>query len=287
METQIGLALGGGGARALAHLGALIALEDAAIPIHCIAGSSMGAAIGAAKAIGADLKKIESILGCLDLNDLLQVSDSTLREVQRILGRGVMEYVRGSTWREEDAKPQELARLSEFFSLLTANKSFDDTNIPFAVVATDVETGERVILDRGKLFHAVTASAAVPGVFSPVAWGGRYLVDGGIVEKLPVKAVIEMGANAILAVDAGAQPGRRAVETRLDALLQTHRTTSQHLTWLQLENARETVEGRMVVLRPDVARITMFGFEHTEEAIQAGKDVVRAHLDQIRALVEA
>ena len=287
METQIGLALGGGGARALAHLGALIALEDAAIPIHCIAGSSMGAAIGAAKAIGADLKKIESILGCLDLNDLLQVSDSTLREVQRILGRGVMEYVRGSTWREEDAKPQELARLSEFFSLLTANKSFDDTNIPFAVVATDVETGERVILDRGKLYHAVTASAAVPGVFSPVAWGGRYLVDGGIVEKLPVKAVIEMGANAILAVDAGAQPGRRAVETRLDALLQTHRTTSQHLTWLQLENARETVEGRMVVLRPDVARITMFGFEHTEEAIQAGKDVVRAHLDQIRALVEA
>jgi len=181
MDTRIGIALGGGGARALAHLGALIALEDAGIPIHCIAGSSMGAAIGASKAIGADLKRIESVLGCLDLNDLLQVSDSTLREVQRVLGRGVMEYVRGSTWREEDAKPQDLARLYELFSLLTANKDFDDALIPFAVVATDVETGERVTLDRGKLYHAVAASAAVPGVFSPVAWEGRFLVDGGLV----------------------------------------------------------------------------------------------------------
>ena len=287
MEPRIGLALGGGGARALAHLGVLIALEEARIPICCIAGSSMGAAIGASKAIGADLKKIESLLGCLDLNDLLQVSDSTLREVQRVLGRGVMEYVRGSTWREEDAKPQDLARLYELFSLLTANKNFDDVLTPFAVVATDVETGERVTLDRGKLYHAVTASAAVPGVFSPVAWEGRFLVDGGIVEKLPVTAVIEMGATAILAVDAGAQPGRRAVETRLDALLQTQRTTSQHLTRHQLERARERVEGRIVVIRPDVAWITMFGFEHTEEAIQAGKESVQAHLDQIRELAEA
>jgi NTE family protein len=287
MDTRIGIALGGGGARALAHLGALIALEEAGIPVHCIAGSSMGAAIGASKAIGADLKRMESVLGCLDLNDLLQVSDSTLREVQRILGRGMMEYVRGSTWREEDARPQDLARLYELFSLLTANKSFEDTVIPFVVIATDVETGERVILDRGKLYHAVSASAAVPGVFSPVAWEGRFLVDGGIVEKLPVLALVEMGATALIAIDAGAQPSRRAVETRLDALLQAQRTTSQHLTRRQLETARERVGGRMVVIRPDVAAITMFGFEHTEEAIQAGKDAVRAHLDQIRTLAEA
>jgi len=286
MEMRIGLALGGGGARALAHLGALIALEDARIPIHCIAGSSMGAAIGAAKAIGADLKKIESVLGCLDLNDILQVSESTLREVQRLLGRGVMEYVRGSTWREEDAKPQDLARLYELFSLMTANKSFEDVRIPFAAVATDVETGERVILNKGKLYHAVAASAAVPGVFNPVPWNRRFLVDGGVVEKLPVTAVLEMDATAIVAIDAGAQPGRRSVETRLDALLQAQRTTSQHLTGHQLAKASQRVHGRLVVLRPDIASITMFGFEHTEEAIQAGKDVVQAHLDQIRALAE-
>ncbi|MFC2077531.1 patatin-like phospholipase family protein [Candidatus Bipolaricaulota bacterium] len=285
MSTQLGLALGGGGARGLAHLGVLIALEEAGLPIAAIAGTSMGAAMGAAKAIGADLKKIRILLSCIDLNEILQVSDSMLRELQKILGRSVVEYVRGSAWREEDARPHDLARLRELFSLLTARKSFEETKIPFAVVAADVETGERVVLREGSLADAVTASTAVPGVFSPVAHGGRFLIDGGVVEKLPIDVVVELGADVVVAVDTGA-PLSREITTCLDALLQTQRATSHHLTRMQLARAGERLDGRLIVLRPDVGWIRMFGFEHAEDAIEAGASEARAHLAEIRALFD-
>ncbi len=280
MERKIGLALGGGGARGLAHLGVLIGLEEAGIPIYAIAGTSMGAALAATKALGMDLRRLEKLLCTLNLNSMLQVSDNTLREVQRIIGRSVMEYFRGSTWKEEAASPPELARLHELFSLLTARKTFADTVVPFAVVAADVETGQRVVLREGKIGPAVTASTAVPGVFSPVAYGGRYLVDGGIVDKLPVDVAVELGANSVIAVDTGA-PLTRRVETYLEAILQAQRATSKHLTQLQLERSQERLSGRVVVLRPDVGWIRMFGFEYTEEAIQAGKASVSAHLDEL------
>lgn len=285
MGRQLGLALGGGGARGLAHLGVLIALEEAGIPISMIAGTSMGAAMGAAKAIGADLLLIAKVLASLDLNDMLQVSDSMIREVQKIIGRSMMQFVRGSAWQEEDFEPQDLARLRELFRLLTASKSFADANIPFAAVAVDLETGERVVLREGLLCEAVVASTSVPGVFSPVAYEGRLLIDGGVVDKLPADVVIDMGAEAVLAVDTGA-PLDRDVSTCLDALIQTQRVTSHHLTKLQLVCAAERIAGRLIVIQPDVGWIRMFGFEHTQDAIQAGKDAVRAQLDDIRALID-
>jgi len=286
METRIGLALGGGGARGFAHLGALLALEEAEIPCHYIAGTSMGAAIGAVKALGGNLRKLERLLLCLDLNDLLQVSDSALRELQRIIGRSMMDYVRGSLWKEEDAVPHDTARLHELFSLLTANRAFSDTQIPFAVVTTDVETGKRVVLTEGKLYDAITASTAVPGVFSPVARDGRYLIDGGIVDKLPTDVIIDMGATAAIAIDTGA-PLTREIGTPLDAVLQSQRATSQYLTTLQLERSRAQLEGRLMVIQPDVGWIRMFDFTHVDEAIQAGKDAVRARLDEIRLTILA
>ena len=284
MTRKLGLALGGGGARGLAHLGVLLALDEAGIPVSMIAGTSMGAAIGAAKAIGADLTMVRKLLETIDLNELLQVTDSTLRELQKIIGRSLMEYVRGSPWREEGASPHDLARLNELFSLLTANKRFEDTLIPFAAVAADLETGERVVLRHGRLASAISASTAVPGVFSPVARDGRYLIDGGIVEKLPIDSVTDMGGEAVLAVDTGA-PLDREIETCLDAILQAQRATSQHLTSLQLTRAREQLGGRLVVLRPDVGWIKMFGFEHTKEAIQAGEEILRARLDDVQAIL--
>lgn len=284
MTRKLGLALGGGGARGFAHLGVLLALDEAGIPVSMIAGTSMGAAIGASKAVGANLTMVRRLLETIDLNELLQVTDSTLRELQKIIGRSVMEYVRGSPWREEGAAPHDLARLNELFSLLTANKRFEDTLIPFAAVAADLQTGERVVLQDGKLASAISASTAVPGVFSPVARDGRYLIDGGIVEKLPIDAVTDMGAEAVLAVDTGA-PLDREIETCLDAILQSQRATSQHLTNLQQTRAREQLGDRLLVLRPDVGWIKMFGFEHTKEAIQAGEEVVRAHLDDVQEIL--
>ena len=284
MEQQIGLALGGGGARGLAHLGVLLALEEAGIPISLITGTSMGAAMGATRAIGADLRKIERMLGMLDLNELLQVSDSTVRELQKIIGRSMVEYVRGSAWREDEAAPHDLARLNELFSLLTARKRFDQTILPFAAVAADLESGECVVLKEGSLYRALTASTAVPGVFSPVAYGERFLIDGGVVDKLPIDVAIDMGASAVIAVDTGA-PLTREIATCLDAIIQTQRATSYQLTQLQIEVARTRLKDRLIVLTPDVGWIRMFDFCHTEEAIEAGKEVVRARLDEIKEAV--
>ncbi len=283
MDRRIGLALGGGGARGLAHLGVLIGLDEAGVPIDVIAGTSMGAALGAARAIGANLQLLAKLLATLDLNALLQVSDNTLREVQKIVRRSMVEYVRGSAWRADDASPPDLARMDELFSLFTAGKTFEQSVVPLAVVATDVETGQRVVLDRGPIYRALTASTAVPGIFSPVAYEGRFLIDGGIVDKVPVDVVIDMGASAVIAVDTGAPIARR-IETQLEAILQSQRATSKHLTQMQLEAARQRLEGRLVTLRPDVGWIRMFAFEYAEDAIQAGRASVSAHLDELLEL---
>jgi NTE family protein len=283
-RRTIGLALGGGGARGFAHLGVLIALEENNIPLHAITGTSMGAAMGAAKAIGTDLVKLKRLLSSLNLNELLQISDSTMREVQRAIGRGMVEYVRGTaSWRDQETTPENLARMYELFSLLSANKSFADVKIPLAVVAADLETGERVVLREGKLYQAVTASAAVPSVFSPVSYKGRYLIDGGVVEKVPIEVAIGMGANTVIAVDTGA-PLQRQVKTSLDVLFQSQRITSQRLTTLQLQQAHARLDGRLLLLQPDVGWITMFAFEHLVDAVEAGKEEALAHMDEIRDL---
>jgi NTE family protein len=286
MERRIGLALGGGGARGLAHLGVLIGLAEAGVPIHAIAGTSMGAALGAAYAVGANLGLLARLLAALDLNALLEVTDNALREAQKIVGRSMVEYVRGSAWRSDETLAPDLARLNELFSLMTARKTFAETRVPLAVVAADIETGQRVVLDRGPIARAVTASTAVPGVFSPVAHEGRFLIDGGIVDKVPVDVVIEMGATAAVAVDTGA-PLTRRIDTQLEAMLQSQRATSKHLTQMQLDAARRRLDGRLVVLRPDVGWIRLFAFEYAAEAVQAGQASVFAHLDELRDLVGA
>jgi NTE family protein len=282
-RQKIGIALGGGGARGFAHLGVLLALEENGIPIDIITGTSMGAGVGVAKAIGMDLGKLQRLLSCLNLNSLLQISDSTLREVQRAIGRGMVEYVRGPSWREGEPTPESLARMYELFSLLTANKSFSDVEIPFAAVAADLENGERVVLTEGKLSQAVAASAAIPGIFSPVLRDGRYLIDGGVIDKIPANVAIDMGAEVVIAVDTSA-PTTRSVNTSLDVLLQAQRITSQRLTAIQLEQARDRLDGRFLLLHPAVSGITMLAFERLPQAVQAGRDEALAHMDEIKRL---
>lgn len=282
-ERRLGVALGGGGARGFAHLGVLLALQEEKIPISAIAGTSIGAAVGACCALGMSLDKTANLLCLLDLNDLLQVSDSTIREVQRALGRGMVEFVRGCDWTDFSATGS-LGRMHELFRLLSANRAFADMKIPYAAVAAELQSGDQVILTSGKIADAATASAAVPGVFPPFPMDGRLLIDGGIVNKVPADITLELGANVVLAVDTGA-PLTREVKTSLDALFQSQRITSAHLTDMQLNDARRRINGRMLVLKPDVGWMTMFDFAHVPEAIDAGYRAARAHLEEIRDLL--
>jgi len=198
----------------------------------------------------------------------------------------MVEYVRGTSLREEKTTPERLARIRELFSLLTANKSFSDITIPFAAVAADLETGQRVVLNQGKLSQAAAASAAIPGVFHPVRYGKRFLIDGGVIDKIPASLAIEMGAESVLAIDTGA-PLASSINTSFDIFLQTYGITSRELTGLQLDAVRKQVSGRFLLLRPDVGWIKLLDFEQSAAAIQAGKEVAIAHISEIKELCVA
>ncbi len=283
-RKKVGLALGGGGARGFAHLGILMTLEEHGIPIDIITGTSMGAAVGAVKALGMDLNKLYLLLSNLNLNEMLGVSESTTREIQRAIGRGVVEYVWGMDMEETTSLPERLARMYELFSLLTAKKEFSETEIPFAVVAADLATGERVLLNRGPIYRAVAASAAVPGIFPPVRIDDRYLVDGGIIDKIPTDAAIEMGAEVVIAVDAGSPLTGKRTRTSIDVMFQSQRITSQALTELQLKESKEQLNDGLILLKPQVSEITMLSFSKFTQAVKAGREETLARLPEIREL---
>ncbi len=176
-HAQIGLALGGGGFRGLAHIGVLQVLEETGIPIDYLAGTSMGGIIAGLYAAGRsvdDLRRISHEAGILDF----ATPDPCARG---LLGHTKMQHY--------------LAELLGSDSL-----TFADLRIPTAVVAADVETGERVVLDEGPLIPALLATSAFPLIFGPVHHRGRWLVDGGIVNNLPVDVVCAMGAQRTIAV---------------------------------------------------------------------------------------
>jgi NTE family protein len=175
-NTRIGLALGGGAAKGIAHIGVLKAFEEEHIPIHCISGTSAGALIASYHAFGRPAESILSICSELNLSKLL---DFTLK--------------RGGLFSTNSIREMILRDLGDC--------QIEDANIPLAICATDIETGEQLIFRTGNLADAVCASMAVPGLFVPVEIDGRILVDGGLVENVPISPLAGMGAGIIVAVD--------------------------------------------------------------------------------------
>jgi NTE family protein len=176
---KIGLALGGGSARGLAHVGVILALEAYNIPIDIIAGTSIGSVIGSLYASGATIKQLEEVALSIKKSKTLFMLDSTFPHSGLISG-------------------DRIEKMLNQFAL--KDKTFDDLSISFAAVATDVESGAKVILNQGKVIDAVRASIAIPGIFTPVKYGDYYLVDGGVVDPVPVDVVQMMGADIIIAV---------------------------------------------------------------------------------------
>lgn len=176
---RVGLALGSGAARGWAHIGVIEALAGQGIQIDCIAGSSMGALVGAFHASGR-LRELREIACGLDLRQVLYYFlEMTFPRSGLIDGRKIADF----------------ARKSIAFSRI------EDMAIPFRAVATDVRTGEEIILDRGDAIDAVRASISIPGMFTPVSMQDRILVDGGLVNPVPVNVARAMGADTVIAVD--------------------------------------------------------------------------------------
>ncbi len=176
---KIGLALGGGSARGLAHVGVILALEAYHIPIDIIAGTSIGSVIGGLYASGATIRQLEEVALSIKKSKTLFMIDPVFPHSGLISG-------------------DRIEKMLNQFAL--KDKTFDDLSIPFAAVATEIENGAEVIINQGKLIDAVRASISIPGIFTPVKYQDYYLVDGGLVNPVPVDVVRMMGADIIIAV---------------------------------------------------------------------------------------
>jgi len=176
---KIGLALGGGSARGLAHVGVILALEAYNIPIDIIAGTSIGSIIGGLYASGATIEQLEEVALSIKKSKTLFLIDPVFPHSGLISG-------------------DRIEKMLNQFAI--KDKTFDDLKIPFAAVATEIENGAEVIINQGKLIDAVRASISIPGIFTPVKYQDYYLVDGGVVNPVPVDVVQMMGADIIIAV---------------------------------------------------------------------------------------
>ena len=185
-KRQIALVLGGGGARGLAHIGVIKALEENNIPIELITGTSIGALIGGLYASGKDVKTMGNIVSEVDKIMVAKIL------MPKLFAPGFIDN----------------KKVIDFIKELVGDVKIENLKIPFAAVATDLITGEEVIFDKGLLTDAIMASIAIPTIFQPVFLNDRYLIDGGLSNPLPISVAKEMGAYKIIAANVSPNPQR-------------------------------------------------------------------------------
>ena len=284
---RVGLVLSGGGARGLAHVGVLQVLEEERIAIDCVAGTSMGAAIGALWASGHPAPRIEELVHSIDWQEVFSG-----RRVRALvpLSRRIDDVPPALRLRVDGLRPRlPPARDSDYrlnrllFRMLApaslrAGGDFDRLPIPFRAVATDLETVQPVVLSRGSLPRAVRASMSPPVTVPTIETGGRVLVDGGIVDNVPVDVAREMGALRVIAVDVTSPPLPRA---QWGDILGAGR---QLIDALMREHAKRWDAEADLVVTPRLEGRGAEDFSDPEAVIEAGRQAARAALPRIRAL---
>lgn len=252
---KIGIALGGGFARGLVHVGVLKVLEEEKVPISFVAGTSVGAVIGAAYCSGVSAKELEEIAHLVRFKSFARwtISRFGIASNDRMIG---------------------------FLEKLLKVKTFEELQIPLAVSTTDFVTGDGVIFRSGPLVDPVRASCAYPGMFLPVSVNGRLLVDGLLSHSVPTEPLREMGADRVLAIYLSAHwvntGGPRHV---FDVIGQCFSIAQAKMCSLWQMHAD-------IVLEPDVNGFTYDGFQRAKELVKVGEDATRAVLPQIRQWLE-
>jgi len=281
-RLKVGLALGGGGARGLAHIGVLKVLERENIPIDIITGTSMGAIIGAVYALKKDISAIVKIAEKyskisefnLDLSfGEKERKDKPLffKKMSDFLKKG---YILNLELRKKYLNDGEEIR--KIISELVDDETFEDTQIPFAAVAADLIKGDKVIINRGKLFNALLASASIPGMFPPITLDKKILVDGGIVDVVPIEAAKSLGANFVIGVNVCQTIKKRyEFNNAVEILFRTDSITSAELRKLQLSFAD-------VVITPKVERFHWSDFTKPEQCIREGEIAAQSTISEIK-----
>lgn len=303
---RLGLALGSGAARGLAHIGVLKVLEAEKITVDCIAGTSIGAFIGALYAAGTPIERMEEVARNVDWRQLARLISPILPTTSLLDGR----------------------KVARFISELLPARSFEELRIPLAMTATDVESGALMVIRKGGLEEALRAALAFPGIFPPVQVGQRFLVDGGLVNPVPIDVARSLGASQVIGVCAIPEVEKRPTETSLAPKIQRNgktpllnvfnsgsverllreiwpggdeeppaddsdrrppnilRVCAQSIVIMENEiNALRL--GRYdadVLIRPDLNGLHLLDFHHADKIIEAGVQATLPLVEKIRAL---
>lgn len=257
VSPRIGLALGGGAARGFAHVGVIQVLEEAGIRPALVAGTSAGSLVAALYASGKSGAQLQQVAETMEE---ATIADWTLQ----IFTRGVL---RGEA-------------LAKYVNAQVGQKPIEAMAMPLGIVATDLNSGNEVLFQRGDTGTAVRASSAVPAVFQPVKVGTREYVDGGLVSPVPVRAARKMGAELIVAVDISTAPEASAANGTLEILLQTFTIMGKSISSIELKDAD-------VLVRPQLAGVSSADFSARRRSIEAGRQAMLLALPQLRAAIEA
>jgi len=269
-RKKVGLALGSGAARGLAHIGVLEVFQREGIPIDMIAGTSAGALVGAIFAQGRAAHLIKEAALSLDRRRVVRLLDITILRNGFIEGRRLTNVLRGT---------------------IAGEIRFSDLKIPMAVVATDIMTGEEVVISEGSVLEAVRASISLPILFTVAKWKGRYLVDGGLVNPVPVSVLKEMGADLVIAVNVIPDPAEmvsgiigkeKAGGNRGPNIIHVIVHSFYIGTYGLVKNCLEAAD---VVIQPRVAHVHPYEFSNCIECIQQGEIAAQAAIPEIKRLL--
>jgi NTE family protein len=255
VQLKIGLALGGGAAKGFAHIGVIKMLEASGIHPAVVAGTSAGSVVGALYASGMDAFALQQTAFGLD--------EAKIRDV-RLFSGGL---VQGQA-------------LQDYVNQLLHKQPIEQLKMPFAAVATELESGTRTVFVRGNTGRAVRASSSIPGVFEPVEIHGKHYVDGGVVSPIPVDAARQLGADFVIAVDISAAPDGSNPQGMMNIVGQSIDIMGRQLA--AQESARADV-----VIRPDLRGIGPTAFEQKNPASPEGEKAALAAMPAIRAKLAA
>lgn len=250
-RPRIGLALGGGFARGIAHIGVLRIFEENNIPVDLLAGTSVGALVGSAYASGVPLEELEH--------------------------QGMLTHFRDfGRWTISRMGMATNERLETYLHRFTSARTFEELKIPFAIVATDLISGQTVYFTTGELARPLRASCAFPGLFLPIEYEGRILVDGFLTEAVPTEALRRMGADVVIAIhlDPG-QPDQKPKNT-IEVI-------GRSFSIIQDQTPQRWLRYADIILRPEVKDIHWDDFQKTPELVAAGVAAAQTALPEIKA----
>lgn len=282
---KVGLVLSGGGAKGFAHIGVLKVLEEAGVKIDYIGGTSMGAIVGGLYASGYNARQIDSIFKATDFDALLQ--DFIPRSSKNFYGKRNDElYAISLPFNKfHIGIPTGLSKGLYNYNLLTKLthnvrhvRDFKDLPIPFLCMATNIETGEEVLLDKGYLPQAMLASSAFPSLFTPVELDGKLLVDGGVTNNYPIEEVKRMGANFIIGVDV--QDDLKDRNSLKDATRILVQISNLQMIQKMKENAAKTD----IYIKPDISDFGVISFDEGQEIVRKGEEAAFSMYEKIKDL---